>query len=161
MSVYTNLNTKDVSLLLTKYNIGLLKSFKGISDGITNTNYFLNTSKGKYIITIFEDINEIKVKKYLKLMNFFSTNSLCCPEIMITKSGDILSIVKSKPCSIMEKLSGKTVNYTNASLCKSIGNIIGNFHITGSKYNYKISNSRDIKWVERNIEKICLSSLKV
>ena len=63
MSVYTNLNTKDVSLLLTKYNIGLLKSFKGVSDGITNTNYFLNTSKGKYIITIFEDINEIKVKK--------------------------------------------------------------------------------------------------
>ena len=57
MSVYTNLNTKDVSLLLTKYNIGLLKSFKGVSDGITNTNYFLNTSKGKYIITIFEDIN--------------------------------------------------------------------------------------------------------
>ena len=154
MSVYTNLNTKDVSLLLTKYNIGLLKSFKGVSDGITNTNYFLNTSKGKYIITIFEDINEIKVKKYLKLMNFFSTNSLCCPEIMITKSGDILSIVKSKPCSIMEKLSGKTVNYTNASLCKSIGNIIGNFHITGSKYNYKISNSRDIKWVEKNIAKI-------
>ena len=43
MSVYTNLSTNDVSLLLTKYNIGLLKSFKGVSDGITNTNYFLNT----------------------------------------------------------------------------------------------------------------------
>ena len=67
MSVYTNLSTKDVSLLLSKYNIGTLKSFRGISDGITNTNYFLNTSKGRYIITIFEDITEIKVKKYLKL----------------------------------------------------------------------------------------------
>ena len=99
-------------------------------------------------------INNLSLYQYLKLMNFFSTNSLCCPEIMITKSGDILSIVKSKPCSIMEKLSGKTVNYTNASLCKSIGNIIGNFHITGSKYNYKISNSRNIKWVEKNIAKI-------
>ena len=56
MSVYTNLSTKEVSLLLSKYSIGTLKSFQGISDGITNTNYFLNTSKGKYIITIFEDI---------------------------------------------------------------------------------------------------------
>jgi homoserine kinase type II len=131
-----------------------LKSFQGISDGITNTNYFLNTSKGKYIITIFEDIAEIKVKKYLKLMNFFSNNNMCCPEIMFTKSGSILSTVKSKPCSIMEKLSGKTINTTNVSLCKSIGTIIGNFHTAGSKYSSKISNSRDIKWVERNIAKI-------
>ena len=154
MSVYTNLSTKDVSLLLSKYSIGTLKSFQGISDGITNTNYFLNTSKGKYIITIFEDITEIKVKKYLKLMNFFSNHNMCCPEIMFTKSGSILSTVKSKPCSIMEKLSGKTINTTNVSLCKSIGTIIGNFHTAGSKYSSKISNSRDIKWVERNIAKI-------
>ena len=154
MSVYTNLSTKDVSLLISNYNIGELKSFKGISDGITNTNYFLNTSKGKYIITIFEDITEIKVKKYLKLMNFFSNNNMCCPEIMLTKSGGILSKVKSKPCSIMEKLSGKTINITNVSLCKSIGTIIANFHNTGREYNYKISNSRDIKWVEKNIAKI-------
>ena len=154
MSVYTNLSNKDVSLLLSKYNIGTLRSFQGISDGITNTNYFLNTSKGKYIITIFEDITEIKVKKYLKLMNFFSNNNMCCPEIMFTKSGNILTKVKSKPCSIMEKLSGNTVSITNVSLCKSIGSIIGNFHTAARKYNYKISNSRDIKWVEKNIAKI-------
>jgi len=154
MSVYTNLSTKDVSSLLRKYNIGVLKSFRGISDGITNTNYFLNTSKGKYVITVFEDITEIKAIKYLKLMNFFSTHKLCCPEIMLTKSGNILSIVKSKPCSIMEKLSGKTISLTNVPLCKSIGNIIGSFHVTGSKYSYKISNSRNIKWVEKNITKI-------
>ena len=154
MSVYTNLSTKDVSLLLSKYNIGALRSFKGISDGITNTNYFLNTSKGKYVITIFEDITEIKVKKYLKLMNFFSSNSMCCPEIMLTKSGGILSRVKSKPCSIMEKLPGNTIDKTNVSLCKSIGSIVGNFHTIGSKYNFKISNSRNVKWVEKNILKI-------
>ena len=154
MSVYTNLSNKDVSSLLATYNIGTLKSFRGISDGITNTNYFLNTTRGKYIITIFEDITEAKVKKYLKLMNFFSSNSLCCPEIMLTKSKQILSIVKSKPCSIMEKLSGQTVRETNASLCESIGSIIGNFHNTGSNYKNKISNSRNIKWVESNIKKI-------
>ena len=154
MSVYTNLSTKEVSLLLSKYNIGTLKSFQGISDGITNTNYFLTTSKGKYIITIFEDISEIKVKKYLKLMDFLSNNNICCPEIIFTKSGDILSKVKLKPCSIMEKLPGKTISITNVSLCKSIGTILGNFHNIGSEYKYKISNSRDIKWVENNIKKI-------
>ena len=54
----------------------------------------------------------------------------------------------------MEKLSGKTISITNVSLCKSIGTIIANFHNTGREYNYKISNSRDIKWVEKNIAKI-------
>ena len=49
MSVYTNLTAKDVSKLLSKYDIGSLVSYKGISDGITNTNYFLVTSKGKYV----------------------------------------------------------------------------------------------------------------
>jgi homoserine kinase type II len=87
-------------------------------------------------------------------MNFFSNNNMCCPEIMLTKSGGILSKVKSKPCSIMEKLSGKTINITNVSLCKSIGTTIANFHNTGREYNYKITNSRDIKWVEKNIAKI-------
>ena len=71
MSVYTNLENKDVKKIVSQYDIGILKSYKGISDGITNTNYFLNTSKGKYVITIFEDIKKAKVIKYLKLMNYF------------------------------------------------------------------------------------------
>ena len=71
MSVYTILKNKHIKEILSLYNIGSLKSFHGISDGITNTNYFLNTDKGKYVITIFEDIKKTKVTKYLKLMNFF------------------------------------------------------------------------------------------
>jgi len=67
MSVYTNLTAKDVSKLLSQYDIGSLVSYKGISDGITNTNYFLVTSKGKYVITIFEDITKAKAKKISKI----------------------------------------------------------------------------------------------
>ena len=154
MSVYTNLNNKDIANLLKKYDIGSLTSYKGISDGITNTNYFLNTTKGKYVITVFEDIKKSKVIKYLKLMNFFSEKGLCSPEIMITKSGDILTVIKSKPCSIMEKLSGKTIEQSNTKLCKSVGETIANFHIASVNYKNKIKNSRDIDWVEKNIEKV-------
>ena len=105
--------------ILSSYDIGTLQSFRGISEGITNTNYFINTSNGKYVLTIFEDIKKSKVTKYLKLMNFFSSDGLCSPEIMSTKTGDILTLVKNKPCSIMKKLSGKTVENTSNQLCKS------------------------------------------
>ena len=154
MSVYTILKNKHIKEILSLYNIGSLKSFDGISDGITNTNYFLNTDKGKYVITIFEDIKKTKVTKYLKLMNFFSKKGLCAPEIMITKSGDLLTTVEKKPCSIMQKLSGKTVNESNNMLCKSLGEVIGTFHNFSQQYQGIISNSRDIKWIEKTIKKI-------
>ena len=154
MSVYTILKNKHIKEILSLYNIGSLKSFDGISDGITNTNYFLNTDKGKYVITIFEDIKKTKVTKYLKLMNFFSKKGLCAPEIMITKSGDLLTTVEKKPCSIMQKLSGKTVNESNNMLCKSLGEVIGTFHNFSQQYQGMISNSRDIKWIEKTIKKI-------
>jgi len=154
MSVYTILKNKHIKEILSLYNIGSLKSFDGISDGITNTNYFLNTDKGKYVITIFEDIKKTKVTKYLKLMNFFSKKGLCAPEIMITKSGDVLTTVEKKPCSIMQKLSGKTVNESNSTLCKSLGEVIGTFHNFSQQYQGVISNSRDIEWIEKTSKKI-------
>ena len=93
MSVYTILKNKDFRKLLDVYNLGSLKSFKGISDGITNTNYFLDTTKGKYVVTIFEDIKKSKVIKYLKLMNYFSGNGLCSPEIMLNKKNELITLV--------------------------------------------------------------------
>ena len=83
MSVYTILKNKDVRKILSNYDIGTLQSFRGISEGITNTNYFINTSNGKYVLTIFEDIKKSKVAKYLKLMNFFSSDGLCLSLIHI------------------------------------------------------------------------------
>ena len=154
MSVYTILKNKDVRRILSSYDIGALQSFRGISEGITNTNYFINTSSGKYVLTIFEDIKKSKVTKYLKLMNFFSSDGLCSPEIMPTNNGEILTLVKNKPCSIMKKLSGKTVENTSNQLCKSLGELIGKFHISGMKLKTNISNSRDIVWVEKTINKI-------
>ncbi len=154
MSVYTNLENKDVKEILKKFDIGKLMSFNGISDGITNTNYFLDTTKGKYVITIFEDIKKSKVVKYLKLMNFFSSNGLCSPEIMITKTDDFLIEVKNKPCSVMQKLKGRTVNETDADLCASLGYIIAKFHIAGESYKVNIANSRDTRWVKKNIKNV-------
>ena len=154
MSVYTNLTAKDVSKLLSQYDIGSLVSYKGISDGITNTNYFLVTSKGKYVITIFEDITKARARKYLKLMNYFSKHGLCSPEIMLTKNDEVICTFKLKPCSIMERLTGKTITETNISLCKSVGKIVGSFHLSSKNYKNKIINSRDIKWVNENMKKI-------
>ncbi len=154
MSVYTNLTTEDLNKILKRYDIGNSRSFVGISDGITNTNFYLTTSKGEYIITIFEDIGKTKVKKYLELMSFFSNCGLCSPEIQRTNNSEYLSFYKNKPLAIMQKLQGKTVKSSNNKLCDSLGNIVSKFHNESINYKKKISNSRDIKWVDKSINKI-------
>ena len=73
MSVYTILKNKDVRRILSSYDIGTLQSFRGISEGITNTNYFINTSSGKYVLTIFEDIKKsIRIYALVKVNNIHS-----------------------------------------------------------------------------------------
>ena len=73
---------------------------------------------------------------------------------MITKSGDILTTVEKKPCSIMQKLSGKTVNESNnMNICKSLGEVIGTFHNLAVSSKVRYSNSRDIKWIEKTIRR--------
>ena len=80
MSVYTILKNKEFRDIISRYNIGALESSRGISDGITNTNYFLNTTKGEFVLTIFEDIKKSRVINYLKLMNFFQVRDYVLPK---------------------------------------------------------------------------------
>ena len=118
MSVYTILKNKDVrksSVVMTLVPYSHSEEFQRNNQH----KLFINTSKGN-ILTIFEDIKKSKVTKYLKLMNFFSSDGLCSPEIMSTKTGDILTLVKNKPCSIMKNFQGKllkilVINFVNLS----------------------------------------------
>ena len=73
---------------------------------------------------------------------------------MLTKKSEILTNVNDKPCSIMQRLEGKTVEKTNKELCESLGSIIGQFHTSAGMYKIKIRNSRDIKWVHKSIQRV-------
>lgn len=154
MSVYTNLTKRNLKEILKRYHIGNVRTFSGISDGITNSNFYLNTTQGEYVLTIFEDINENKAKRYLELMSFFSNNNLCSPMIQRTSSDNFISIYKGKPLAIMQKLEGETVKKSNIKLCKSLGCTIAQFHKTSLDYNKSIKNSRDIKWIDKSIKRV-------
>ena len=71
---------------------------------------------------------------------------------MLTKKSEILTNVNDKPCSIMQRLEGKTVEKTNKELCESLGSIVGQFHTSAGMYKINIRNSRDIKWMHKSIQ---------
>ena len=135
MSVYTRLTKEELEQLLYLYDIGEFIRVEGINEGITNSNYYLTTSKNKFILTIFEEPN-LNLDYAIDLMHMLSANKINCPTPLKTKEGLSVTNVKNKPCSIFTLLPGKTIskNTPTISMCKQIGTIIGKIHNCSEKF---------------------------
>ena len=93
MSVYTRLTKEELEQLLYLYDIGEFISVEGINEGITNSNYYLTTSKNKFILTIFEEPN-LNLDYAIDLMHMLSANKINCPTPLKTKEGLSVTNVK-------------------------------------------------------------------
>ena len=138
MSVYTKVTKDELSKHLQEYSIGEATSITGISDGIENTNYLLKTSQNEFIFTIFENIHADDVDQYLDFMNHLSHKGLSCPNVLKTNSGRLSIRINGKPSAIIEKLSGKSIIDSDTNSCMLIGDLLSNFHISGSDFKTNI-----------------------
>ena len=92
MAVYTKLSKEDIIFILSDYQIGNLIEFQGIQDGIENTNYFIKTKKGKFILTIFENrVNSQDIPFFINLMKFLNQNNFISPNPIENINGQILN----------------------------------------------------------------------
>ena len=105
MAVYTKLNEKEIQSIINDYPIGNLVQFKGIQEGIENTNYFIRTKKGKFILTIFENrVDTKEIPFFINLMNFLNKNNFISPKPLENKKGEILNKFKTKKYIIVNFL---------------------------------------------------------
>ena len=108
MAVYTHVNKEELILFLKDYQIGQLKSFKEISEGVENTNYKLTTEKGSYILTLYEDrVKKEDIPFFLDFMFHLSSNKINCPLPIRNKENKLISELNSKPASILSFLNGR------------------------------------------------------
>lgn len=107
MAVYTQLTKGEIDKLLEGYNLGSLVNFKGINEGIENTNYLIFTNKGKFILTIFENrVKNSNLPFFLKLMNHTKKFGVKCPEPLEDIKGNFINSIESKKFSIFTFLDG-------------------------------------------------------
>lgn len=154
MSVYTNINEEELKNHLNKYSVGAPISLTGISDGIENTNYLLKTDLNEYIFTVFENIGDDTITNYLMFMNHLNERGLLCPNVMVSKKGELFIKIKNKPSAIIEKLPGKSTISTDIKQCRMIGDLLGKFHNCGSDFNINLKNTRDINWCIESFKKL-------
>ena len=126
MAVYTNLNEDQVKHFLKRYEIGDLISFSGITEGIENTNFNLKTSKGNYILTIFEKRVEVKdIPFFIKVMLHLNKKGYYCPKPICDKKNNFLQDLNGKPTIIVNFLQGKSKeNFSTSQLNKLLNKFV-------------------------------------
>ena len=115
MAVYTEVTDEELSAFLATYDIGDLLSYKGIAEGVENTNYFLHTTKGSYILTLYERrVNEADLPFFLGLMQHLALKGLNCPLPVANRKGEALGRVAGRPAVIITFLEGVAVRRPTA-----------------------------------------------
>jgi len=154
MSVYTTIEQDELVEFLAFYDVGELKSFEGISDGIENTNYFVDTEAGRYVLTIFETHTFEDMQYYLGLMHHLADHKVPSADPVADKQGAYLRILKDKPAALVERLRGSSILITSISHCTQIGDAMGKMHSAGLSYIPENTNARGPHWFAQTAAQI-------
>ena len=147
MSVYTEVSRADLVAFLNDYIVGDLVSYQGISDGIENTNYFVTTQQGEFVLTLFEQHEFSELDYFLGVMTFFYQQGIPSAHPAADKKGNYLKTLCGKPAALVMRLSGQGVDsIASIGQCQAIGEILGRMHIVGEKFDSRRATERGPDW---------------
>ncbi|MDH5395677.1 MAG: homoserine kinase [Gammaproteobacteria bacterium] len=149
MSVYTALSENEFSEILKLYDLGDFIHAEGIQAGIENTNYFLKTSKGDYVFTVFEKINKQELEFYIPLLQKLSAAGIACPQPISNKQHQIFNFIKNKPYLIVTRLQGSNILHASPEHCSIIATALAQLHTSPLTFSQKMINRRGQHWREK------------
>lgn len=158
MSVYTVVEENQLITFLEEYNVGSLESFEGISAGIENTNYFVNTRHNgqlkQFVLTIFEHHNFEELPYFLNIMAFMAEHKIPTAHPMPTRAEEYLKELCGKPASLVTRLPGRGVDHPSIMQCTVMGEQLARFHLAGLEYEQTRDNDRGIEWMQSTFNEI-------
>jgi len=154
MAVFTALTRDEIVALLAGYSVGELVDFQGIASGIENTNFFLSTTAGRFVLTVFERLGTEHLPFYLGLMKHLAQRGLPVPEPATTSGGSLLSRVRGKPVAIVTRLPGHAVLDPTAAHCAQVGRFLATMHQQARDFPLFQPNLRGIGWWKSALPKL-------
>lgn len=146
MSVFTSLSAAQVAAWLRQYSLGNLESLEGIAEGVQNTNFFLTTSHGRYVLTIFEQLGRSELPFYINLMAHLARHGIPCPAPLANRDNDYLGEIERKPAVIVTRLSGKSTLNPTFAQCAVIGAMLADLHLAAQSYGGRQAHQRGAPW---------------
>ena len=146
MSVFTPVSNAEAGALLERYTLGEVERLEGIAQGVENTNYFLTTTTGEYVLTLFEHIARADLPFYVGLMDHLAHREVICPAPMRMDSGELIAEVNGKPAVIVTRLAGAPQTRPDAGACERAGAILAGIHVAAVDYDASLDNWRGAAW---------------
>jgi homoserine kinase type II len=146
LSVYTPVSEAELSDWLRNYSVGRLESCEPVSAGIENTNYFVTTTQGRYVLTLFERLPAHELPFYLGLMAHLARHGIPCPAPIADLSDRYLGALNGKPAALVTRLSGRSLEQPDARHCGELGALLARMHLAGRSYGAYLENPRGPKW---------------
>ncbi len=146
MSVYTTISRDELVEFLGQYDAGELVSYEGISAGIENTNYFVTTSGGEFVLTIFEQLEWDELPYFLEIMAFLAEHDVPSAHPIADRGGEYLRRLKGKPAALVQRLRGRGVDYPDEAHCAELGGALGRMHAMAHNFDGYRENPRGIAW---------------
>lgn len=148
MSVYTPVTAADLRSLLGDYAIGELEDFRGISAGVTNTNYFVDTTLGRWVLTLFEQTEDHSALPFfMQLMDHLAAHGVPGAHPVARDDGGFLSRVRGRPAALVYRLSGASVEAPGAHHCHSLGGVVAEMHRAVAGFEVQHPNPRGLTWI--------------
>lgn len=135
MAVYTDVTAEDLSAHLARYDIGELLSFKGIAEGVENSNFLLHTTGGTFILTLYEKrVDPADLPFFIGLMEHLAARGLTCPQPVRMRSGETLGELAGRPAAIVTFLEGMWIRRPQVHHCAAVGRALAQLHIAGQGF---------------------------
>lgn len=147
MSVYTTVSADELRAFLAEFDAGELVAFEGISAGIENTNYFVDTSRGRYVLTLFEQHGFDQLGYFLSLMAWMSEAGVPTAHPLASRDGQYLHRLCGKPAALVQRLKGRSLEVADSIHCAVLGGALARFHLAGRGFNQRRVNDRGLDWM--------------
>lgn len=154
MSVYTRIEQRELEEFLANYPLGTLLEFSGISAGIENTNYFVTTTHGKFVLTLFESTPAEHLPYFLNLMAFSAEHGVPSAHPLADNAGHYLRALKARPAALVRRLEGSNVEQPNLAQCAAVGDALGHLHTVGQNFTGQRENDRGPRWREATAARV-------
>jgi len=146
MAVFTPVTNADLGDWLQDYDLGDVVEFRGIQSGIENSNFFLTTTHGDYVLTIFENLTATQLPFYLDLMQHLASHRVPVPDPMPRRDGSLFGMLHGKPASVVTKLEGAPELQPAPAHCIEVGQMLARLHLAGRDFSQHQPNLRSLSW---------------
>ena len=146
MSVFTPVSEDQLADWLRRYSVGTLGALEPIAAGIENTNYFVTTSQGRFVLTLFEKLGAKELPFYLNLMAHHARHGIPCPAPIADLADRYLGELNGKPAALVTRLAGKWMPRPGHAECGQLGALLARMHLAGGSYPQFVENPRGPRW---------------